>query len=179
MMKALLISYALVIVAYLCVGCAGFAAFGWGVNADVLLSIQGFDFWVNAADLMVVVHVAASWQVFSMPVFEDLEAALAARGALLCRDEWVTRVVARSGYCLMCWAVATWFPNFGDLLGVIGAVGFTPMSFILPCVMWQVHHAARRSARPAWEAWLNWGIVGGFGIVGLLAAAAAVQRMVV
>jgi hypothetical protein len=149
------------------------------VDADVLLSIRGFDFWVDLADLMVVVHVAASWQVFSMPVFEDIEGALAARGWLLCRDEWLTRVAARTGYCVLCWALACLLPHFGDLLGVIGAVGFTPMSFVLPCLFWLVHHRARGSARPAWERWLNWAIIVGFTVVGLLAAAAAVHRLVV
>jgi hypothetical protein len=174
MMKALLVSYALVVVAYYGVGCAGYAAFGAEVDADVLLSFRGMPFWVDVADLMVVVHVAASWQVFSMPVFEAIEDALYSKGWQIRNSEKLTKVVSRTAYVLACWLIASRVPFFGELMGVIGAVGFTPMSFILPSLLWIVHHKHKFTA----DWWLNVGIIVCFTAVGMLAAIAAMHNLV-
>lgn len=63
MMKGIYLAYALILAAYFSVSVAGFAAFGNGVNPDILLSIKDPAWLVKSANLMVVVHVAASFQV--------------------------------------------------------------------------------------------------------------------
>lgn len=65
MMKGVYVAYAVTAVAYFCVACAGYAAFGNDVKADVLLSVANPPGLIAAANLMVVVHVAASYQVGS------------------------------------------------------------------------------------------------------------------
>ena len=63
MMKGVYVAYGVTAVAYFCVACAGYAAFGNTVQADVLLSISSPSGLIAAANIMVVVHVAASYQV--------------------------------------------------------------------------------------------------------------------
>ena len=46
------------------------------------------------------------------------------------------RAVMRSLYVVVTTFVAICVPFFADLMGLIGAAGFTPMTFILPCVFW-------------------------------------------
>lgn len=65
MMKGIYVAYAVVNVAYFCVACSGYAAFGNTVNADVLLSISQPPGLIIAANFMVVIHIAASYQVLS------------------------------------------------------------------------------------------------------------------
>ena len=51
------------------------------------------------------------------------------------------RAVVRSIYVVLVTIVAICLPFFADLMGLIGALGFTPMTFILPCVFWlKVRH---------------------------------------
>ena len=46
------------------------------------------------------------------------------------------RAVVRSLYVALTTFVAICLPFFADLMGLIGAAGFTPMTFILPCIFW-------------------------------------------
>ena len=46
------------------------------------------------------------------------------------------RGIVRSLYVALTTFVAICLPFFADLMGLIGAAGFTPMTFILPCVFW-------------------------------------------
>lgn len=63
MMKGIYLAYVLIVVAYFGVSVAGFAAFGNTINPDILLSISNPQWLIKLANLMVVVHVAASFQV--------------------------------------------------------------------------------------------------------------------
>lgn len=65
MMRGILMAYAVIVCAYFPVGIAGYAAFGNAVDADVLLTVSNPQWLIRIANLMVVVHVGASWQVRS------------------------------------------------------------------------------------------------------------------
>ena len=62
-MYGLFTAYAVIIVAYFPVACAGYARFGNSVNPDVLLSVQHPAWLIKAANLMVCVHIGAAYQV--------------------------------------------------------------------------------------------------------------------
>lgn len=63
MMKGIYFAYVIVTVAYFPVATAGYAAFGNQVNADVLLSVSRPAGLIAVANFMVVIHIAASYQV--------------------------------------------------------------------------------------------------------------------
>ena len=63
MMRGLLSAYAVVLVAYFPVASAGYAAFGNVVSPDVLLSVRNPPWLISVANFMVVIHLAASFQV--------------------------------------------------------------------------------------------------------------------
>jgi hypothetical protein len=62
MMRGLGAAYTVVMVAYFPVASAGYAAFGNTVSPDVLLSVSDPPWLVRAANFMVAVHLAASYQ---------------------------------------------------------------------------------------------------------------------
>ena len=68
MMRGLLAAYSVVMVAYFPVAGAGYAAFGNTVSPDVLLSVSDPAWLVRAANFMVVVHLAASYQARDRPL---------------------------------------------------------------------------------------------------------------
>ena len=63
MMKGIYFAYVIVTLAYFPVATAGYAAFGNQVNADVLLSVSRPTGLIAVANFMVVIHIAASYQV--------------------------------------------------------------------------------------------------------------------
>lgn len=63
MMKGIYLAYVIIVFAYFGVSIAGFAAYGNTTNPDILLSISEPQWLIKIANLMVVVHVAASFQV--------------------------------------------------------------------------------------------------------------------
>ncbi|KAI3427219.1 hypothetical protein D9Q98_007154 [Chlorella vulgaris] len=135
MMRGLGISYVVVILAYYGVAISGYAAFGGGVSSDVLLNIKEPVALIAAANLMVVLHVAAAWQVFAMPIFDSVETAIR-RSMRSPPRPLVMRLVLRSAYVVLVTLVACLLPFFGELMGLISSVGLMPITFILPPVMW-------------------------------------------
>jgi amino acid permease len=156
MWRGTVAAYLVTALCYFPVAFAGYWTFGRDVGDNVLVSLQRPTWLVAAANMMVVVHVIGSYQVYAMPVFESMETILITKfrvptGALL-------RLVARSTYvgknrarhappernlcldgpnltCIPVTAftlfVAVTFPFFGDLLGFFGGFGFTPTSFFV------------------------------------------------
>jgi amino acid permease len=104
----------------------------------------------------------------------QVETKLKSRFPSLEKRERLLRAVWRTGYVFISTLVAASLPFFGDLMGLIGATGFTPMTFVLPAVLWLV---ARRGQLVLWEKVVNWGIVVVFTIVGVLAFIGSVSSI--
>ena len=69
--------------------------------------------------------------------------------------------------------LAALIPFFGDFVALVGAVGFIPMDFILPIVMWL---RVRKPHR--WWAWTaNIAIVVFYSIVAVLACIGAIRQI--
>ncbi|KAK1683589.1 hypothetical protein QYE76_044437 [Lolium multiflorum] len=159
MWKGTVAAYMVTAACYFPVAFIGYWAFGQGVSDNVLVALERPPWLVAAANMMVVVHVLGSYQVYAMPIFESMETILTTkfrvpRGVLL-------RLVARSTYVALTLFVAVTFPFFGDLLGFFGGFGFTPTSFFLPCILWLKIKKPRRFSA-TWFA--NWGCI----VVGVL-----------
>ncbi|CAL5031631.1 unnamed protein product [Urochloa decumbens] len=159
MWKGTVAAYLVTAACYFPVAIAGYWAFGRDVSDNVLVALQRPPWLVAAANMMVVIHVVGSYQVYAMPIFESVETILITRfrvpqGLLL-------RLVARSTYVAFTLFIAVTFPFFGDLLGFFGGFGFTPTSYFLPCILWlKIKKPPRFST--SWFA--NWGCI----VVGVL-----------
>ena len=141
MMKGVGVAYVVVVLAYFSVAISGYAAFGTTVQPDVLLSIQHPPVLVDVANLMVVIHVAAGYQVFAMPLFAAAESAIMRRTearstGLAPPRPVVLRLVLRSAFVVMTTLIACLLPFFGDLMGLIASIGLMPVTFILPPLLW-------------------------------------------
>jgi hypothetical protein len=84
-------------------------------------------------------------------------------------------VALRTGYVAACAFVAAALPFFGDIVGVVGAVGFIPLDFVLPVVMYNVALAPPRRSL-VYVA--NVVIVFVFTAVGVIGAVASVRKLV-
>ncbi|KAJ0038579.1 hypothetical protein Pint_23311 [Pistacia integerrima] len=140
-------------ICYFPVALIGYWAFGQEVEDNVLMNLKRPEWLIAAANLMVVVHVIGSYQVFAMPVFDMLERMMMKklnfpRGLLL-------RIVARSAYVAITLFVGVTFPFFGDLLGFFGGFGFAPTSYFLPSIMWLAIKKPKRFSTKWFINWVN------------------------
>jgi len=96
MWRGVVVAYAIVALCYFSVAFAGYYAFGSSVDPNVLITLDKPRWLIAAANLMVVVHVVGSYQVYAMPVFDMIET------VLVKKHEFTPgirlRLIARSAY---------------------------------------------------------------------------------
>ena len=96
MWLGVVVAYAIVALCYFCVAFAGYYAFGNSVEPNVLISLDKPRWLIAAANLMVVVHVVGSYQVYAMPVFDMIETVLVMKHKFTPGIR--LRLIARSAY---------------------------------------------------------------------------------
>ncbi|KAK9903830.1 hypothetical protein M0R45_000937 [Rubus argutus] len=121
------------------------------VDDNVLMDLKRPAWLIASANLMVVVHVIGSYQVYAMPVFDMLERMMMKR--LNFPPGVALRLVARSAYVAFTLFVGVTFPFFGDLLGFFGGFGFAPTSYFLPSIMWLI---IKKPKRFSTNWFINW-----------------------
>ncbi|KAF8065609.1 LHT2 [Scenedesmus sp. PABB004] len=166
MMRGVNATFILTGLIYFGVSVVGFWAFGTGVADNVLLSFtHGPHSWAVAmADMFVVVHVAAAYQVYTQPVFQIIELGIRRRtGAERVNPFLATGI--RLAYVAAVTVVGIAIPFFSILMGLFGALSATPTSFLLPPLFWLLY---KRPARWGLEWSINVFLVGITGIIGVL-----------
>jgi len=96
MWRGVVVAYAIVALCYFCVAFGGYYAFGNSVEPNVLISLERPRWLIAAANLMVVVHVVGSYQVYAMPVFDMIETLLVKKHKFT--PGMRLRLIARSAY---------------------------------------------------------------------------------
>ncbi|PRQ20722.1 putative amino acid transporter, transmembrane domain-containing protein [Rosa chinensis] len=136
MWKGVVVAYVVVAFCYLSVSLSGYWAYGSHVEDDVLISLDKPAWLIAAANFMVFIHVIGSYQIFSMPVFDQIEQYLVENRGFT--PGLPLRIIARSLYVAAAGFVAMCIPFFGGLLGLFGGLVFASTSFFMPCIMWIV-----------------------------------------
>ncbi|KAG5236949.1 lysine histidine transporter [Salix suchowensis] len=151
MWKGALGAYFINAICYFPVALIGYWAFGQDVDDNVLTDLKRPAWLIASANLMVVVHVIGSYQVYAMPVFDMVERLVMKRFNL--PPGIALRLVTRSAYVAFTLFAGVTFPFFGDLLGFFGGFGFAPTSYFLPCVMWLI---IKKPKRFSTKWFINW-----------------------
>ncbi|KAK4760410.1 hypothetical protein SAY87_005303 [Trapa incisa] len=142
MWKGVLGAYLVNAICYFPVAMIGYWAFGHDVDDNVLVALKRPAWLIASANLMVVVHVIGSYQVYAMPVFDMIERLTMKKMNI--RQGMRLRLIARSVYVAFTLLVGVTFPFFGDLLGFFGGFGFAPTSYFLPSFMWLIIKKPRK-----------------------------------
>jgi amino acid permease len=148
MQKATRLSVATTTIFYMLCGCMGYAAFG-DKAPDNLLTGFGFyePFWLlDIANIAIVVHLVGAYQVFCQPIFAFVERRAASAwpdSAFISRELRVGpfalsvfRLTWRSAFVCVTTVVAMLLPFFGDVVGLLGAVSFWPLTVYFPVEMY-------------------------------------------
>ncbi|KAJ8470323.1 hypothetical protein OPV22_024666 [Ensete ventricosum] len=142
MWKGVVVAYIVVALCYFPVAFLGYWAFGNGVADNILITLNKPRWLIAMANMMVVVHVIGSYQIYAMPVFDMIETVLVKK--LHFPPGLAVRLVGRSAYVALTMFLAMTFPFFGGLLGFFGGFAFAPTTYFLPCVIWLCVHKPRR-----------------------------------
>ncbi|CAO2210379.1 unnamed protein product [Urochloa humidicola] len=142
MWQGVVVAYIIVAVCYFPVSLIGYWAFGNQVDENILITLNKPKWLIALANMMVVVHLIGSYQVYAMPVFDMIE-------TVLVRKFWFTpglrlRLIARTIYVVFTMFVAMTFPFFSELLSFFGGFAFAPTSYFLPCIMWLTVYKPKR-----------------------------------
>ncbi|KAE8787741.1 lysine histidine transporter 1-like [Hordeum vulgare] len=142
MWKGVVVAYIVVALCYFPVALIGYWAFGNSVDDNILITLNKPKWLIAMANMMVVIHVIGSYQIYAMPVFDMIETVLVKK--LRFPPGLTLRLIARSLYVAFTMFVAITFPFFGGLLGFFGGFAFAPTTYFLPCIMWLAIYKPKR-----------------------------------
>jgi len=151
MWRGVVFAYIIVALCYFPVALVGYWAFGNSVEGNILVSLSTPGWLIATANMMVVVHVIGSYQIYAMPVFDMIESVLVKK--LHFTPGLRLRLIARSTYVALTCFVGITLPFFSSLLGFFGGFAFAPTTYFLPCIMWLAIYKPRRFS---WSWMANW-----------------------
>lgn len=153
MKKAAKISIAVTTAFYMLCGCMGYAAFGDFAPGNLLTGFGFYNpFWLlDIANAAIVVHLVGAYQVFCQPIFAFVERQATQR---LPESYFITkeikipvpgsrpynlnlfRLVWRTGLVISTTVISMLLPFFNDVVGILGAFGFWPLTVYFPVEMY-------------------------------------------
>ena len=156
MRKATLISVVVTTLFYMLCGCVGYAAFGDSSPGN-LLAAGGFrnPYWLlDIANLAIVIHLVGAYQVYCQPLFAFVEKEASKRYP---ESKFITKetkihifpgskpfnlnlfkLVWRTVFVITTTLISMIVPFFNDVLGLLGAIGFWPLTVYFPVEMYIV-----------------------------------------
>lgn len=87
----------------------------------------------------------------------------------------VPRIILRTLYMVFCGFFAAMLPFFGDINGVVGAIGFIPLDFVLPMVLYNMTY---KPARSSLTYWVNTSIIVVFSGTGIMGSFSSIRKLV-
>ncbi|XP_027329979.1 amino acid permease 3-like [Abrus precatorius] len=155
MKKATVISVVVTTLFYMLCGCFGYAAFGDASPGNLLTGFGFYNpFWLlDIANAAIVIHLVGAYQVCCQPLFSFVEKVAAERypnSDFVNKDILVPipgfkpfrlnffRLVWRTIFVIITTIISMLLPFFNDIVGLIGAIGFWPLTVYFPVEMYIV-----------------------------------------
>ena len=153
MKKATLLSVTVTTAFYMLCGCMGYAAFGDQAPGNLLTGFGFYNpYWLlDIANAAIVIHLVGAYQVYCQPLFAFIEKWAAERWP---KSEFITKeimiplpvtspfklnlfhLVWRSAFVVVTTLISMLLPFFNDVVGILGALGFWPLTVYFPVEMY-------------------------------------------
>ncbi|WOG84600.1 hypothetical protein DCAR_0103784 [Daucus carota subsp. sativus] len=163
MKKATGLSVSVTTVLYMMIGCFGYAAFGDLAPKNLLTGFGFYNpFWlVNIANIAIVVHLVGAYQVSCQPLFSYVEKHAATKfpQSTFINKEYnlkayklnLFRLVWRILFVMSTTIIPMVMPFFENIAGILGAIGFWPLTVYFPVEMYIV-----QAKIPKWSSrWIS------------------------
>ncbi|KAK7301415.1 hypothetical protein RJT34_12279 [Clitoria ternatea] len=155
MKKATLVSVVVTTLFYMLCGCFGYAAFGDSSPGNLLTGFGFYNpFWLlDIANAAIVIHLVGAYQVYCQPLFSFVEKTAAERfpnSDFINKEILVPipgfkpfelnffRLIWRTLFVILTTVISMLLPFFNDIVGLIGAIGFWPLTVYFPVEMYIV-----------------------------------------
>ncbi|KDP47161.1 hypothetical protein JCGZ_00052 [Jatropha curcas] len=173
MWKGVKFAYALIAMCLFPLAIGGYWAYGQmipeGGMLTALFAFHGTDtsrFILGLTSLFVIINAVSSFQIYGMPMFDDMESLYTKRMKKPC--SWWLRAIFRALFGYLCFFIAVAIPFLGSVAGLIGGIAL-PVTLAYPCFMW-LKMKKPKVYSPMW--FLNWGLgIFGMTLSGLQVAA--------
>ncbi|XP_073122085.1 amino acid permease 3 [Henckelia pumila] len=184
MKKATFLSVAVTTVFYMLCGCFGYAAFGDSSPGNLLTGFGFYNpYWLlDIANIAIVVHLVGAYQVYCQPLFAFVEKTVAGwypNSKFIAKEIAVPvpglksfklnlfRLVWRTVFVIITTVISMLMPFFNDVVGILGAFGFWPLTVYFPVEMYIVQKKI-----PKWSArWISLQILSAACLIISIAAA--------
>lgn len=154
MVKGLLMCYTVIFVTFYSAAVSGYWVFGNKSNSNILKSLMPDNgpalapTWVLGLGVVfVLLQLFAIGLVYSQVAYEIMESQSAdvKRGIFSPRN-LIPRIILRTLYMVFCGFMAAMLPFFGDINAIVGAIGFIPLDFVLPMVLYNITFKPTKSS---------------------------------
>ncbi|KAJ4750633.1 Transmembrane amino acid transporter family protein [Rhynchospora pubera] len=127
-------AYGVIIASYWTLAFSGYWAFGSQVQPYILSSLTTPGWTIVMANLFAVIQISGCYQIYSRPTYALFEESIALqRQKGYKRSFW--RLSYTSFYIIIITLISAAIPFFGDFVSICGAVGFTPLDFVFPALV--------------------------------------------
>lgn len=172
MYKGSTLAYTVIAVSYWTVAFMGYAVFGNTVNPYLVNSFFGPDWLITLANIFAIIQVLGCYQIYCRPTYLYVEQQVMDYN----KHPWslqnaLARVGVTATYIVVITVIAAAVPFFGDFVALCGAIGFTPLDFIIPVIAFL---KVRNPKNPLVKL-INVAIVVVYSIVAILGAIGAIQ----
>lgn len=185
MMTAVKLSFSFVGSSYIVIACLGYAAFGMSVSSNVMDSIgnvmgDGPMYVIWAFIAVKTATEAAAYNQASFALLRESfglanrsnEDHLPAANA----GAWAIEMATRLTWTLSATILALFIPYFSDLTAITSAIGFTPLSFVLPMMFW---NKKNEKNAPRWRVRMHYAFMVVFILLALMALIGAIGDLTV
>ncbi|KAL3641741.1 Amino acid permease 3 [Castilleja foliolosa] len=156
MKKATLVSVSITTVFYMLCGSFGYASFGDKSPGNLLTGFGFYNpYWLlDIANVAIVIHLIGAYQVFCQPLFAFIEKkarTIFPYSGFIAKDINVPlpglkkmyrlnlfKLVWRTVFVILTTVISMLMPFFNDVVGILGAFGFWPLTVYFPVEMYIV-----------------------------------------
>ncbi|KAF3576114.1 hypothetical protein DY000_02033889 [Brassica cretica] len=146
MLKGLLLCYSVIFFTFYSAAISGYWVFGNSSSSNILKNLmpdQGPTLApivvIGLAVIFVLLQLFAIGLVYSQVAYEIMEKKSAdTTKGMFSRRNLVPRLILRTLYMAFCGFMAAMLPFFGDINAVVGAIGFIPLDFVLPMLLYNM-----------------------------------------
>ncbi|MBA0707512.1 hypothetical protein Golax_019552 [Gossypium laxum] len=183
MVKGLLMCYTVAFLTFYSAVVSGYWVFGNKSNSNILKSLMPDEgpslaptIVLGLAVVFVLLQLLAIGLVYSQVAYEIMEKQSAdVKQGMFSKRNLIPRLILRSLYVIFCGFMAAMLPFFGDISGVVGAIGFIPLDFILPMLLYNMTYKPSRSTLTYW---INLSIIIVFTGVGIMGSFSSIRKLV-
>ncbi|XP_038880133.1 probable GABA transporter 2 isoform X2 [Benincasa hispida] len=183
MVKGLIMCYGVIFVSFYAIGGSGYWVFGNKATSNILQSLMPdkgpslAPTWIlGLAVIFVLLQLLAIALVYSQVAYEIMEKQSAdVKKGMFSKRNLIPRLILRTLYMIMCGFFAAMLPFFGDISAVVGAIGFIPLDFILPMLLYNITHNPPKSSLTYST---NLIIIVVFSGVGLMGAFSSIRKLI-